>query len=406
MSTKAAFYNAQNIKKEFDVLVEGPHKHKAVPKYAPFHPYMEPELSWNAYKSRDLLNLSVKSFYGREDKDLNASQQDSKRHFVNLYNDRRKGGVYGQKVSMRDKERYEKRCARDAKMFMDYIDGFFFFGCLRNRLELVVGFDVTSGKISSKERPQSEIHSCRVDERRFARINLDIGRRNEIFGLDAIIGNLMYEMIHAWFWSFACTEGRCRADVRNTMGFDGHGPIYQMLHRLILSEMRRWDPALEPLLESDCPGETISRRVRKLDQEATDRVPEETRQNQFNRPRPSTFGRSFICITNRHEVAVKPSLKHDQLWMEDYLVARATRTREMEQDAGMYGSAPKKPAADASKSSGKQPPTPASSSSLSSLSSLSESENEEGSPEGEEEEEGEEDEDEDEDDVHSEGSKA
>ncbi|KAI1637929.1 hypothetical protein F4809DRAFT_283655 [Biscogniauxia mediterranea] len=406
MSTKAAFYNAENIKKEIDVLVKDPHRHKAVPKYAPFHPYMEPELSWNAYKSRDLLNLSVKSFYGREDKDFNARQQDCKRRFVNLYNDRREGGAYGQKVSMRDKGRYERRCVRDAKLFMDYIDGFFFFGCLWNRLELVAGFDVTSDKISSKERPQSEIHSCRVDERRFARINLDIGRRNEIFGLNAIIGNLMYEMIHAWFWSFACTGGRCRADVRNTMGFDGHGPIYQMLHRLILSEMRRWDPALEPLLESDCPGETISRRVRKLDQEATDRVPEETRKNQFNRLRPSTFGNTSICITNRHEVAVKPSLKHDQLWMEDYLVARATRTREMERDAGMYGPAPKKPAAGASKSSSKQPPTPGSSSSLS---SLSESEIEEGSPEGEEEEEEEdeeEDEDEDEDDGYSKGSEA
>ncbi|KAI1499195.1 hypothetical protein F5X99DRAFT_391044 [Biscogniauxia marginata] len=337
MAVKSKAMNTKNLANSKDSPVED-HKHKALPRYAPFHPFMDPELELKAYKPRDLLNFAVKGFHGRRADDLNARQQDCRKFFVNRFNDRR--DAYGQKISDADREKYERRCSTDVKLFKDYLDGFFFFGRLKKIVEVTAGFDVTDKVKGKKTRLPSQFIRCQEDDRKFVRIKLNIGEKNQLYDLYTIIGNLMYEMTRAWFFSFSCvmdtyedeTPNKCQNDIPNTMGFDWHGPLYQMLHRLVLSEIRRWDGELEALLEDDCPGGLISKSIRQRDQQATEKLDDGERKR-YNRKRPASFAYNHLVqITRQQEVAVKPHMKYEQLSLEDMLHSQEKRRGEIETD--------------------------------------------------------------------------
>ncbi|KAI1409692.1 hypothetical protein F5Y13DRAFT_192954 [Hypoxylon sp. FL1857] len=313
-------------------------KHLTIPKYAPFGDRMNVELYMNAYKARDLLNYAVIAFYKRRNGDLRPTQLAAYKDFTNRFVKRRPayGGElkeWASLVSFQD----------DIKFCFDQLDEFFFFRLLGPHVELKSGFHVVGeDPLKIDERIEGETFRSKARNRSYIQININIGAKGTLYKLDAILGQLMHEMIHAYFLLFACGCASCSRDVLNTVGVedDGHGPLFLMLHRLILSEIRKWavndkdgnNSGLDALLADDCPGECISKSARARAEKAIKGLSpnQRWRLNQIRSPKSERY---LIRLDDSGKrVVVRPSLKQRQIEWEDSLRDNTKRDREFSED--------------------------------------------------------------------------
>ncbi|KAI0842959.1 hypothetical protein F5Y06DRAFT_256538 [Hypoxylon sp. FL0890] len=229
----------------------------------------------------------------------------------------------------------------DVRYFFDCLDDFFFFGLLGHHVEVKSGLDVVGeDPLGIDDRIEGETFPYKVGDRSYVQININIGSGEKLYELDAILGQLMHEMVHAYFQLFACDCPSCSKDALNTIGVedDGHGPLFLMLHRLILSEIREWgfssdeddnDSSLDALLADDCPGEYISKSASARAQKAIENMtPNEKKK--LNQVRSHNFTNYLVRFSKSgRRVLVQPSLLSRQSDWEDSLPDKPKRDREL-----------------------------------------------------------------------------
>ncbi|KAI8960774.1 hypothetical protein F5Y11DRAFT_328750 [Daldinia sp. FL1419] len=310
--------------------------HFLFPPYAPFDPYDRVKLHTNAYTPRELLNSAVKAFYNRQDAELSPRQLEARENFCATYIFRRP--YYGRSLKLGE-------TADFSEAVIDYLahklDDFFFFGLLKTYVSVESGVNVVGPDPLSIERQiDGDTTVIRDDVRggRYIRIRINVGRRRKLYDLVDIIGQLMHEMVHAWFLIFSCDCEKCDKAQLNTTGVpgDGHGPIFLMLHRLILSEIRRWGEAkgnaLVELDWDDCPDSVVSANAFWRSQLAIDDLGREERRR-LNRVRKYGFSANhLIRITANANVAVRPNLKQRQLRFEQSLRTKRILAENYKED--------------------------------------------------------------------------
>ncbi|XXG94049.1 hypothetical protein Hte_000300 [Hypoxylon texense] len=296
-------------------------KHLTITNYAPFPPYYRLYLQQNAYKPRDLLNATVAAFHRRNNRDLSSRQKGALTAFTTRFADR--VDAYGRKPSKKTNNT-SALAGDDVRYLARQLDKFFFFQQVTERVEIQAGFDVVGpDPLRIDRRVEGETFRRTERSRSFVQIAINVGARSDgrLYPLDVIVGQLMHEMVHAYLLLFACTCWRCERDSLNTVGVedDGHGPIFLMLHRLILTEMRKWDASLKGLLAGDCPGTSISRGAvgRAV---AAMRTLDEPKRRTLNPVRSHTFANYLVRFSaGGMGVLVNPSLVTRQLQKEGAL---------------------------------------------------------------------------------------
>lgn len=242
------------------------HRHPNPPTYYPSDDRYAIELNPETYRPRDLLNLSVKTFWLRLDEELNLRQLNARKGFCGEYEkglrlfDCNVGGD-GQQLAR------QQQCVNELKR---YIDEFFFFEQLRRRVDLTSGIDVVKatedGLIQADWNGHTQLRAGRC------RLRINIGRGDRAFPLLAVVETLVHEMAHAYLLVFSDLRcAACRQDRLNTVGLegDGHGPVFLQLHRLMVTEVRGWDAGLRQLAADDCAGRfRASQKARQLADEA------------------------------------------------------------------------------------------------------------------------------------------
>ncbi|TGJ85295.1 hypothetical protein E0Z10_g3473 [Xylaria hypoxylon] len=277
--------------------------HTSLPEYAPFQPYNSPGLHISEYKPRELLNFAVKAFYSRKDSDLSFQQRQSRTKFVVIFDNRKK--EYGKPFEDKQLAGFQ----RDMYLFIKHLDNFLFFGCLRRHIELEVAMDTVSAKDPATGKKWESHTSLFIkNAKHFIRIQLNLGRNDRLYDLQTLMGNLVHEVVHAWYMYFSCTCEYCNKDSLNTTGHpsDHHGPLFLMLHRLIVTEIRRWDAVLKTFLADDCPDDEVSRSAK----------------NAFD-----------DFVTN---LDVDEKNKYNRLNLEDALKDKALRKNEFADDLSEY----------------------------------------------------------------------
>ncbi|KAI0848939.1 hypothetical protein F5Y00DRAFT_78472 [Daldinia vernicosa] len=315
--------------------------HFNYPMYAPFDPYYRIKLHRRAYRPREMLNSTIKAFYNRQDFALSPRQTAAREHFCAKYV--LQGPSYGKRLEPGESYEYVDT---DVRFWAQQLDDFFFFGLLGRYVMIETGIDVV-GEDPFRLEARIDGETTWVTEegeggRTYVRILLNTGirtaRGDSIYGLNDIIAQLMHEMVHAYFLIYSCDCRRCERALLNTTGLpgDGHGPVFLMLHRLILSEIRRWGNAggndLSELAWEDCPELCISLN---LNWRAKMVIEDLTRQErrQFTRVRSyesSAF--HLVRITHTGAVAVRPNIKHRQIRLENLLKDKRIRADEYRVD--------------------------------------------------------------------------
>ncbi|KAI1765293.1 hypothetical protein GGR53DRAFT_465483 [Hypoxylon sp. FL1150] len=291
-------------------------KHLKIIKYAPFAPFYRLNLQKNAYKARELLNATVAAFYRRDRKDLSSRQTSARRAFLARFAERK--GFYGSKPLNNNMI----TLAWDDVMYLaKQLDRYFFFHLVTDNIQIRTGFDVV-GKdpLKLQKRIEGSTHPCSEGNRSWTQINLNIGskRSGKMYPLEDIVGQLMHEMTHAYLQIYVCNCWKCERDSLNTVGVeeDGHGPVFLMLHRLVLTEMREWHDELQYLLDGDCPGSFISQSAWYRAMTAMRTLSDEERRA-LNPVRANNFSHLLIRFdTNSTKVFVNPRLITRQLQRE------------------------------------------------------------------------------------------
>ncbi|KAJ8130999.1 hypothetical protein O1611_g2626 [Lasiodiplodia mahajangana] len=312
---------------------KGSLNHVLLPKYTPFGPSRSPDLQRAKYKPRNLLYFAAQAFHSREDVDLSLRQRAFRHKFVKLFNDRQDN--YATAFEDEQLQDFE----RDMTDFLRCLDSFFFFGCLERHIELDVGMDLVSMEDpSSNQRWEGRTASSTVGGRHFIQIWLNLGRNGQVYDLETLVGNLVHEMVHAWYFLFSCTCKSCERDLLNTTGHpsDHHGPLFLMLHRLIVTEIRRWDEELTDFLADDCPKDEVSRSAMKSFQSFMEELDVDERRK-YNTVRSSKFApHMFIKLTDEGNVIVRPQLKFNQLSFEEAMKGEALREKELAGELAQY----------------------------------------------------------------------
>ncbi|KAI0890685.1 uncharacterized protein GGS22DRAFT_194603 [Annulohypoxylon maeteangense] len=296
-------------------------KHLQPPKYAPFGVFQKPILHKNAYKPRDLLNYAVLSFHNRPDGKLSFQQLEARKDFVNRFKERKM--KYGKDLRTGASQ---QSFQQDMTDLFSYLDKFFFIGLLRDNVSLDSGIDLIRDGggclrgLSGKTRWCTKQHDKTLTR-------LSIGTNSKLYELPRIVYSLIHEMVHAYQYTFGCDCVRCERDVPNTGGLshDGHGPIFVMLHRLVLTEIRRWgafsgEKELMMLGESDCPGRSMSWSARESARAAFENL--DKRQKKLYHSLRSQINTKYLIhfSPDGEEVVVNESrLNNKRTMMEDYL---------------------------------------------------------------------------------------
>lgn len=220
----------------------------AAVKYAPWgdHCDVANMLRKGCWRARDVLNFTVQAFYKRYEEDrLSDWQNDARAHFIDDY-----------KKQWMD---FDGRPLRDepaVPTYSEILDGFrilldkyYFFGTLCDyRLDVHVyntfnGDDCVPGE-SWRDR----------------KLYIPISNRKTVFDLHECIAILLHEMTHLYLQLTVCKCSDCSEGMLSNVGApdDQHGPIFQMLHRLILSDLRSWHDQLAKFDDDDCPDKSIS----------------------------------------------------------------------------------------------------------------------------------------------------
>ncbi|KAI1461709.1 hypothetical protein F4805DRAFT_242137 [Annulohypoxylon moriforme] len=300
--------------------------HCQPPRYAPFGHFQDPTLYNNAYKPRDLLNYVVAAFYDRSGPQMNDKQVEAGIAFVCQFGERK--GAYGKEV---DPIGSLRGLQNEIKEFFSYIDDFFFFGLLKDHVQFNTGFDLV-GNADGWTSWWIE------NGRAHTQVDLNIGTGGRLYNLRYIVEWLIFEMVCAYLFAFGCDCDKCFRDTLNTVGHydDGHGPIFLMLHRLVLTEIRRWgtmcgEGDLRTLEAVDCPGQSMSIYGRGLNSAAIDRLG--MARLRFNPIRGQKNPNHLIRFSaSGEEVIVAARLKDRQIEMENALRFRWERGMRHEAD--------------------------------------------------------------------------
>ncbi|OTB02288.1 hypothetical protein M426DRAFT_24772 [Hypoxylon sp. CI-4A] len=310
-------------------------KHGSLYQYAPFEPFDHPELLPKSHPARDLMNFTVAAFH-REDENLSDRQIAARKSFATRVKDREES--YGDKLETLTPL---KHCKDDLQHLFDQLDEFFFFNRLGAHVSLKGGLDVV-GKdpLEIDKRLEGETYSVKARGREYTQININLGTDAKLYEMSAIIGQLMHEMVHAYYGVFACDCEDCSSNQTIKLGVkdDWHGPLFLQLHRLILTELRRWGkkfnlPGLASLLADDCPEDKISQGAKERADAAIKkgRVLENP---QLKNLHTLTSPRVLVAFTvDRRRVRVHPSLVAKQLAKEEVLRQRLKRVAQLEEEA-------------------------------------------------------------------------
>ncbi|KAI2614012.1 uncharacterized protein GGS25DRAFT_527127 [Hypoxylon fragiforme] len=305
-------------------------RHASLKRYAPFEPYQNVSLVKNGHIARQLLNHTVVAFHNRRDNDLTKGQIAARDGFVQRFKRQRR--EYGKQIKPGSLASFEN----DVKYLAARLDQFFFFNELGPNIKIKGGLDVVGVDHAGIEsKIDGETFSCMVRGREHTQININIGSNHTLYKLDAIVGQLMHEMVHAYLQVFACNCFWCSRDALNTVGIehDGHGSVFLMLHRLILTEMRRWgDDGLKTLLSEDCPGQLISKSARGRAHAVFAQMSSEEKEK-FNGLRANVRKNILIRFNDKGDrVIVAPSLKMNQIRWEDSKRTEIMRREEMRKE--------------------------------------------------------------------------
>ncbi|KAI1802441.1 hypothetical protein F4811DRAFT_395422 [Daldinia bambusicola] len=323
--------------------------HHPFPRYAPFDPYFRITPHRRVYTPRELLNGTIRAFYNRQDSGLNPRQVAARENFCVRYVLRSPAYAKDNHVAAgRAGDRARGLMDDDIRFLAKQLDDFFFFGLLERYIMIETGFDVVGPDPAGLEdRIEGETLIVREDNgNEYVRININTGCRDNAeagaqaptYELNDIVGRLMHEMIHAYFTIYACDCLRCERGLLNTTGLphDGHGPIFLMLHRLVVSELRRWGNAgrneLAALLEHDCPDLSISLHARWRANAAINNLTALQRRAYTRVRAYAASANHLVRITDTDRVAVRPNIKDSQIRAENMLHDRRSRADEYRVD--------------------------------------------------------------------------
>ncbi|KAI1213819.1 uncharacterized protein F4807DRAFT_409252 [Annulohypoxylon truncatum] len=296
-------------------------KHCRAPEYAPFGDYQNPVLYKNAYEPRALLNYTVAAFHDRSDVELSERQLEARKAFVDHFKERK--AAYGIKVRTAGPL---KSFQDDVLRFFEYIDVFFFFGLLWEDVHIKSGLQIVGRPLKGLvDTTTGMTYACTERDPAYIQIDMNIGSYSSLYQLGFVIGILLHEMVHAYLMIYGCDCLSCDKNALNTVGVDHHGPIFLMLHRLILTELRRWgvisgDEDLALLEVADCPGDSMSLEAREQNSYAMAEmeIAEETWARRQQNPnyiiRFSSNGEGVVVDHSR--------LRDGQIKMENYLRSR------------------------------------------------------------------------------------
>ncbi|KAI2463040.1 hypothetical protein F4781DRAFT_441199 [Annulohypoxylon bovei var. microspora] len=302
-------------------------QHYRIPRYAPFGDFQDVFLHKNAYRPRDLLNHAAVTFHNRSDAELSERQLDARDKFVSRFQARK--SAYGKNV------RTAASLARfrdDVRYNFNRLDEFFFFGLLGDGVRVKSGLDVVGeDPLAIEDAIDGETYACSARGHAYMQIRVNVGSGRVLYELAEVVGLLMHEMVHAYLMIFGCDCVRCERDALNTVGRedDGHGPVFLMLHRLVLTEIRRWgvdggDADLQALLAEDCPGPAMSRSARLRAKIAIDDMTKGDRMwyNPIRSQQNPNYLISFGGSGGAEVVVAEARLMDRQIEMEDALRAR------------------------------------------------------------------------------------
>lgn len=218
-------------------------------KYAPFGDYddVADELRRGCWRAREILNLTAGAFYKRDDDRLSQSQKDARDAFVADYLAQWKDF---NRRSL-DDEHEQPTVDEALDKFREYLDKYYFFGTMPDyRLAVHV--------YQAKDRSNDEC--LPLESWKDNKLTIPISNRREVFDLDEVLAVLLHEMVHIYLQRTVCKCDECTEGALLSVGApdDQHGPIFQMLHRLIVSDLRRWHGHLELFDAKDCEGKAVS----------------------------------------------------------------------------------------------------------------------------------------------------
>ncbi|KAI1390098.1 uncharacterized protein F4822DRAFT_428441 [Hypoxylon trugodes] len=310
-------------------------RHPAFRQYAPFGPHQNVNMGKNVHKARDLLNHTVIAFHTRSDRDLSEVQIEARDKFVVMFKKQKQ--AYGGQVKLdASMKKVMDQRLNDVKAFFTFLDEFFFFGQLGSHVELNVGIDcVGKDPMGFDDRIEGETYPAKKRDEESTIIKLNIGSKGKLCTLDVIIGQLMHEMVHAYFQVFACDCAQCNKNVLNTVGIknDAHGPLFLILHRLILTEMRTWggrSSGLNSLLAKDCPRDFISKSAKSRATKAMQSLDPHKKAELYGYGQYVTSRTLLGLNADGDRVRVKDGLVEAQIKLEDALWIREERGRRFD----------------------------------------------------------------------------
>ncbi|KAI0136230.1 hypothetical protein BJ170DRAFT_677110 [Xylariales sp. AK1849] len=275
--------------------------------------------------ARDLLNLTVKAFYKKPAEDLSRDQLDARDNFIDLYRDQTK--------EFADELNHPKQSAPrwNLPKFHELLDRFFFFASCEDH-------EYGVQRATSREKDPKVVHTESWDE---DKIQVIVGNAERHFNLNEALSSLLHEMVHKYLESFTCMCKECSKNAGNTIGMAGdrHGPVFQALHRLILSAIRGWHKDLKSVDSIDCPGDAISRYAAHEARVAVSLLEDKDRKALFLRE-PKGQSRLLIGIIDKdlsedRTVVVSENLMITQMKHETALKKREQTKRKaksLEQD--------------------------------------------------------------------------
>ena len=333
--TKAShnFENSDYIEK----LTSSRHYHRIPPTYYPLDNKVDIELVPGTYRPRDLLNYSVKAFWRRRDEDLSVRHLNARKGFRARF-------VASQERFNRQLSKSSDnhsnicefqiwRAQRDVNELKRYIDEFFFFGQLWNRVEFYAGIDIVKPTSDGTIKPGWNGFTSLRMGRCWLRVN--IGTGDQLYPLIDIVETLVHEMAHAYLMVFSAEDcDACERIVPNTVGLpgDGHGPIFLMLHQIMITTIRQWEVELMDLAADDCPGVTqVSQSARQFAAEAWQGLTRIEKSAYGSRRERGLGGiNDLIRLTDSGDVIVNPSLRDKALEAENAYRLKIAHQREID----------------------------------------------------------------------------
>ncbi|KAI1868720.1 uncharacterized protein JN550_006295 [Neoarthrinium moseri] len=294
-------------------------KHNALTQYNPFDDSSRflTKLQASNVTPRNLLNYLIPIFHGRMEVDLSQDQKAARDTFIRLYQ-HLKAEYSGLELGDTEQDDPDWQLAR----FKDLLSRYFFLGALNgNRYEVE---EMQFGQAVDEPAEGKEDGILEVPVRNTERL----------FSLDETLGFLMHEMVHHFLRDFSCRCVSCAKNEPNTLGYpgDGHGPFFQILHRLVLSAVRNWHEDFKSIDKDDCPGEAISYYSHGAHRRRHHRDPgrdKDKRRRNLTEDENYT-NKLFLRIVTRNSqrvVDVKQELLTRQYALEDRVWLRAQSTK-------------------------------------------------------------------------------